>query len=102
MIPSPLLVFLALLFKKYIFYVVFIFLRQSSEQEKAECVAELRSAQNMRIESEKRRKQVETQLIELTSRLAESEKCKLESGETVNKMQVSVFSLERGKSISRG
>lgn len=58
------------------------------ESEKTDIVNELKTAQASKAESEKRRKQAENQLIDVTTRFAELEKIKNDSTEYVNKVQV--------------
>lgn len=62
--------------------------KQSLETEKANLTAELEQASAARQDMERRRKQSEQQVQELTSRLAETERTKTDVGNKAAKLQV--------------
>jgi len=64
--------------------------KQALETEKASLTAELEQAASARQDTERRRKQAEQQIQELTSRLADTEKAKTDTGNQAAKLQVSV------------
>jgi len=62
--------------------------KQSLETEKANLTAELEQASAARQDVERRRKQSEQQVQELTSRLAETERTKTDASNKAAKLQV--------------
>ena len=62
--------------------------KQSLETEKANLTAELEQASAARQDVERRRKQSEQQVQELTSRLAETERTKTDASNKASKLQV--------------
>lgn len=65
--------------------------KQSLENDNKEMASEVKSLQQAKTESEYKRKKVETQFQELTSRATEVERVKGELAERTHKLQVDTF-----------